>query len=43
MNNFYTFIKALTPIFMMGCSAFLIYKQVEGWGWFLFITILILI
>lgn len=46
MNNFYTFIvnviQALTPIFMIGCSAFLIYKQVDGWGWFLFVTFIIL-
>ena len=46
MNNFYTFIvnliQALTPIFMIGCSAFLIFKQVDGWGWFLFITLIVL-
>lgn len=46
MNNFYTFvvnvIQALTPIFMIGCAAFLIYKQVDGWGWFLFVTFIIL-
>lgn len=46
MNNFYTFlvnlVQAATPIFVIGCSAVLIYKQVEGWGWFLFLTILIL-
>lgn len=29
------------PIAIMGMSAFLIYKQSDGWGWFLFVALCI--
>jgi hypothetical protein len=29
------------PISVMGMSAFLIYKQSDGWGWFLIVAMLI--
>jgi hypothetical protein len=30
-----------TPVSMMGFSAFLIYKQANGWGWYLIATVLV--
>lgn len=29
------------PVSIMGMAAFLIYKQSTGWGWFLFVALLI--
>jgi hypothetical protein len=29
------------PVSIMGMAAFLIYKQSDGWGWFLFVSLLI--
>ena len=31
----------LVPVSLMGFSAFLIYKQVDGWGWYLIVTLLV--
>jgi len=35
------FILCLVPISVMGMAAFLIYQQASGWGWFLFVAVLI--
>lgn len=35
------FIFCLVPICLFGMAAFLIYRQVDGWGWFLFVVIMI--
>ncbi len=34
-------VGCMVPIAVMGFSAFLIYKQVPGWGWYLFASALI--
>jgi len=43
MTKFFVqLILALYPITVMALAAFLIYKQVPGWGWFLTIAFLLL-
>lgn len=32
----------LVPVSIMGMNAFLAYKQVKGWGWFLLASLLVL-
>jgi uncharacterized membrane protein YeaQ/YmgE (transglycosylase-associated protein family) len=34
-------IVCFVPISIMGMSAFLIYKQADGWGWFLLVALCI--
>lgn len=34
-------IGCAVPICIMGFAAFLIWKQVDGWGWYLFVAVLI--
>lgn len=34
-------ILCMVPVCLFGFAAFLIYKQVDGWGWFLLATMLI--
>ncbi|SOD42371.1 hypothetical protein [Nitrosovibrio sp. Nv4] len=36
-----TIVICSVPVSIMGMAAFLIYKQVDGWGWFLLIAALI--
>jgi hypothetical protein len=35
------FIFSLIPIALFSMSAFLVYKNVSGWGWFLFAVVII--
>jgi hypothetical protein len=34
-------IVALIPICLFGLSAFLVFNKADGWGWFLFCTVLV--
>ena len=35
------FIACMVPVSLFGMAAFLIYKDVSGWGWFLLCVVLI--
>jgi hypothetical protein len=45
MNKLYEMVMFVAvcsiPISLMGIAAFLIYKQVDGWGWFLLCALMI--